>query len=119
VAGLNWGWIALMLLAPLPVAVLVAAPVWHKREIILGNLAGAAVIFGTGMALIMREHAELDRVVQGCLDQGVTCWPEPSAFARYSIFAAIALGEVIALFVISLRVEARQRNRAYAPEWRR
>lgn len=108
-----------MLLAPLPVAVLVAAPMWRRSEMILGNIAGAAVIFGTGLVLIMREHAELDAVVQGCLDRGVTCWPEPAAFTRYAIFAGIALLQVIALFVSSLRVEARLRNRGYAPEWRR
>jgi hypothetical protein len=119
VAGLNWWWIALMALAPLPVAVVVAMPVWRRSEVILGNIAGAAVIFGAGLVLIMREHAELDILVQGCLDRGNTCWPEPAAFTRYAIFAAIALVEVIALFVVSLRVEARQRNRGYAPEWRR
>jgi hypothetical protein len=118
-AGLNWSWIAVMALAPLPVAVVVAAPVWRRSEMILGNVAGAAVIFGAGLALIMREHAELDTAVQRCLDRGVTCWPEPAAFTRYAIFAAIALVEVIALFAVSLRVEARQRNRGYAPEWRR
>jgi hypothetical protein len=119
VTGLNWLWIAVMGFAPLPVAVLVATPVWRRSEMILGNIAGAAVIFGTGLVLILREHAELDTVVQGCLDRGMTCWPEPAAFTRYAIFAAIALVEVIVLFAVSLRVEARQRNRGYAPEWRR
>jgi hypothetical protein len=119
VTGLNWGWIALMALVPLPVAVLVATPVWRRNEMILGNVAGAAVIFGTGLVLILREHAALDTVVQGCLDRGVTCWPEPAAFTRYAIFAAVALFEVIALFAVSLRVEGRRRNRGYAPEWRR
>jgi len=117
--GLNWSWIALMALVPLPVAVMAARPVWRRSEVILGNIAGAAVIFGTALVLIVREHAELDAVVRGCLDRGMTCWPEPAAFTRYAIFAAIALVEVIALFAVSLRVEARQRNRGYAPEWRR
>jgi hypothetical protein len=117
--GLNWSWIVVMALAPLPVAVLVATAVWRRGEMILGNVAGAAVIFGTGLVLILREHAELDAAVQGCLDRGMTCWPEPAAFTRYAIFAGIALLEVIALFAVSLRVEAKQRNQGYAPEWRR
>jgi len=108
-----------MALAPLPVAVVVAIPVWRRSEMILGNIAGAAVIFGTSLALIFRERVEVDAVAQACLDRGFTCWPEPDAFTRYAIFAAIALFEVIALFAVSLRVEARQRNRGYAPEWRR
>src|SRR5437762_2847260 len=68
-----------MAFAPLPVAVLVATPIWRRNEMILGNVAGAAVIFGTGLVLILREHAALDMVVQGCLDRGVTCWPELAA----------------------------------------
>jgi hypothetical protein len=119
VNGLNWWWIALMAVVPLPVAVVVARPVWRRSEMILGNIAGAAVIFGTGLALIFRERVEVDVAVQACLDRGFTCWPQPDAFTRYAIFAAIAFAEVIALFAFSLRVEARQRNRGYAPEWRR
>jgi len=108
-----------MALVPLPVAVMAARPVWRRSEVILGNIAGAMVIFATSLALILRERVEVDTVVQACLDRGTTCWPQPDAFTRYAIFAAIALVEVIALFALSLRVEARQRNRGYAPEWRR
>ena len=53
-----------------------------------------------------------------CLDAGVVCFPEPSAFMRYAIYAGIGLIEVFALFTFSLKVEERIRNRAYAPEWR-
>jgi hypothetical protein len=119
VVGLSWTWIAVMLLVPLPVAALAAAPVWRRSEFILGNLAGSAVIFGTSVTLIFRERVALDALVQACLDKGVACWPDPSPFDRYAIFAGIAFVQVIALFAISLRVEARLKNRAYAPEWRR
>ena len=61
---------------------------------------------------------ELDRLTRMCLDSGFVCWPEPSAFMRYAIYAFIALVEVFALFTLSLRVEQRIRNRDYAPEWR-
>ena len=53
-----------------------------------------------------------------CLDAGYACWPEPSAFTRYAIYAFIGLFEVFAVFMWSLRVERRIRNRDYAPEWR-
>ena len=46
------------------------------------------------------------------------CWPDPSAFARYAIYAFIALFEVIMLFSVSLKVETKVRRRGYAPEWR-
>ena len=115
---LSWRWIALMLTLPPVVGVLAAFPLWRKKEMILGNIAGSTVIFGTALALILREYAEIDRVTRMCLDSGFTCWPEPSAFMRFAIYAFIALIEVVALFLLSLRVEARIRNRDYAPEWR-
>lgn len=116
--ALNWQWIALMATAPGIVGVLLAWTCWRKTEIILGNLAGAAVILGFAFALIFRESAEVDRVTRACLDAGYTCWPVPTAFIRYAIYAAIGFLEVVALFMASLSVERRIRNRHYAPEWR-
>jgi len=117
-ADLSWNWIALMATAPPIVGLLVAWLAWRRSEMILGNLAGTIVIFGAGIALIVRESIEINGRVAQCLDAGYTCWPEPSAFVRYAIYAAIALVEVIALFSWSLRVERQMRNRHYAPEWR-
>jgi hypothetical protein len=102
--GLNWFWIIVAAVAPAFAGMLVAYPIWRMTQPILGNLAGSAVIFGVGIALIMREHVELDRQVQACLGQGFTCWPDPSAFTRYAIYAGIALVQVMALFSVSLRV---------------
>jgi hypothetical protein len=100
-------------------AVLVALPFWRGRQMILGNIAGTAVIFATAIGLILREYVELDRVTQACLEAGTTCFPQPSAFTRFAIYAFIALNEVFALFTLSLKVEERVRRRDYAPEWRR
>lgn len=117
--GLNWYWIALQLtVAPL-MGLLVALPFWRKAEMIFGNIFGSAVIFTWAIALIFREYVEVDRVVQACIEAGTTCWPEPSAFARFAIYASIGMGEVFVLFTVSLAVERRIRNRDYAVEWRR
>jgi len=115
---LNWSWIALALTAPPVAGGLIALPIWQKGQPILGNLAGTIVIFGAAIALIMREHVELERISQACLDRGFTCWPDPSAFTRFAIYAFIALFEVMGLFMLSLRVETKLRRRGYAPEWR-
>jgi hypothetical protein len=115
---LSWFWIALAVAVPPLAAGAVAWPIWLKAQPILGNLAGTVIIFGAAIALIMREHVELERLAQACLDQGQVCWPEPSAFARYAIYAFIALFEVMVLFSVSLSVERRVRRRGYAPEWR-
>jgi hypothetical protein len=116
---LSWSWIALMCTAPLPFAAAVAALGWRRNEPILGNLAGTVVIFGMALALILRESVELDGLTRQCLIAGLTCWPHPSAFARYAIYVAIGLLEVMALFLVSLAVERRMRRRRYAPEWQR
>jgi hypothetical protein len=116
---LNWFWIGVALTVPPLVGGLIAYPLWQKGEPILGNVAGTVVIFGAAMALILREHVQLDRAGRACLDQGFVCWPQPSAFARFAIFGFIALVEVILLFSLSLKVEARIRRRGYAPEWQR
>jgi hypothetical protein len=115
---LSWSWIALALTVPPLVGSLIALPIWLKKQPILGNLAGTVVIFGAAIALIGREHIEIERITTACLERGVTCWPNPSAFARYAIYAFIALFEVMALFSLSLRVETKIRRRGYAPEWR-
>lgn len=117
-AGLSWPWIVFMATVPLPVALLLATPIWRTRQMILGNLAGSAVIFAAALVLIFREHAELEGLTRACLEAGYTCWPDPSAFTRFAIYAGIALADVFLLFLVSLSIEARLRNRAYAPEWR-
>jgi hypothetical protein len=116
--GLRWHWITLQMILPPPVALLVAYPFWRKEQMIFGNIVGTGVLFGTAFALIFREHAELDILVRRCLDDGVPCFPDPSAFTRFAIYAFIALLEVFALFTFSLFVEERMRRRNYAPEWR-
>ena len=117
---LSWSWIAVMAIVPLPAGVLLAVPVWRRKEFILGNVAGTFVIFGVAFALIFRESAMLNVLRQQCFDAGgIVCWPTPSAFARYAIYATIGLVDVVALHFVSLSVERRLRERDYAPEWRR
>src|SRR2546430_1622505 len=74
--------------------------------------------FASAVALILRERAELDRLMLACLDAGFVCLPSPTAFTRFAIYAFIALVETCALFYVSLMVEERRRRRGYAPQWR-
>lgn len=118
VTELSWFWILLLATVPPVVALLIALPCWLKSAPILGNIAGSAVIFAAAMVLIIRESVEIDRLTRACLDAGYTCFPTPSGFARYAIYAFVALFEVFALFTVSLGVEHRVRRRGYDPEWR-
>ena len=115
---LSWYWITIGATIPPIVGLLVAAPFWWKEQPIFGNLAGTAVIFGAAFALIMREHMQITRMVVACLDSGLPCFPNPSAFTRFAIYAFIALFQVIALFTLSLKVEQKLRRRGYEPQWR-
>jgi hypothetical protein len=119
VQGLNWYWITWQLAAAPLMGLLLTVPFWRRGEIILGNIFGSSAIFVWALTLIFREYVEIDRVVQACIEAGTTCWPEPSAFARFAVYASIGLGEVFVLFAVSLAVERRIRNRDYAAEWRR
>jgi hypothetical protein len=116
---LSWPWIALMCTVPPLLAAAVATLLWRRNEPILGNLAGTVVIFGSALGFIARESVALDRLTRQCLAAGATCWPQPGAFSRYAIYAALGLLEVIGLFLVSLTVERRMRRRHYAPEWQR
>ena len=117
--GLNWPWIAVMAAGAPAAALLVAWPFWRTRQMTLGSIAGTAVVFGTALGLILREYVEIDRITTECLDAGTVCWPDPSAFTRFAIYAFIGLAEVFALFMISLKIEERVRRRGYAREWQR
>ena len=118
VEGLSWFWILVEATLPPFVGWLIALPLWLKDKPVLGNIAGSIVIFGTAFGLIMRVHIELDRLSGACLDAGKTCFPHPEAFTRFSIYAFIAMFEVIALFTLSLSVDERRRRRGYDPQWR-
>lgn len=118
-AGLHWSWIAWQLIAATALAFVAAAPFWRRAEMIFGNLVGSGVVFAWAITLIFREYIEIDRAVKACLEAGTTCFPEPSAFARFAIYASIGLGEAFLLFTVSLSVERRISNRDYSPEWRR
>lgn len=118
VYGLDWFWIGVAATAPLVVGLLLAWPMWLWHQPILGNIAGSVVAFGFAIAMIMRERTALDLAVNACIESGATCWPEPSAFTRFAIYAFIGLAQVIAIFTISVSVESRERSKRYSPEWR-
>lgn len=115
--GLNWRWIVFASTVPPLVGFLVSIPFWRKGQSTFGSIVGTAVIFAAAIGLILREYAVLDRLTQECFDAGTVCFPDPSAFTRFAIYAFIGLIEVFALFTVSLMVEERVRRRNYAREW--
>lgn len=119
VNGLSWYWLALQATLPPIAAFFVAVPFWRRRQSVFGSIVGTVVIFGAALGLILREYVEIDRITQDCLDAGTVCWPVPSAFTRFAIYAFVALIEVFILFFANLRFEERVRRSAYSREWQR
>jgi hypothetical protein len=117
VTGLSWPWIIFAAAVPPLVGLLAAIPFWRKGQPTFGSIVGTAVVFASAIGLILREYAVLDRLTQECFDAGTVCFPVPSAFTRFAIYAFIGLLEVFALFSLSLIVEERVRRRNYAREW--
>ena len=117
--GLDWFWIGMMAVVPPLLALAIAYPLWRAGSPIFGNIVGTILIFGCALGLIFREYAEINLFMQACLARGGEfCFPEPSGFARYAIYASLGLIEVFALFLFSLRIEHQVRTRDVAPEWR-
>jgi hypothetical protein len=117
VNGLSWYWITLAATVPPIMAVLVAYAFWRGGQNTFGNIVGTAVLFASALGLILREYVDLDRLTNECLDAGTTCFPQPSAFTRFAVYAFIALIEVFALFWLGLFIEERVRRRSYSREW--
>lgn len=118
ITGLSWFWISVAATAPWILGLAAAWPFWRRSDAIFGNIVATAIIFSFAFAMIWREHVELDRIVQRCFDAGTPCWPDPSAFTRFGLYAFIGLLQVFSVFMFSLRVEEHARRRDYAPEWR-
>ena len=116
--GLNWHWISIELtVAPL-LGLLVAFPFWRKGGMIFGNIVGTALIFGWAFALIFREHIESIAMVRQCLEDGMVCWPEPSAFTRYGDLRVYCADRSVRPVLAESRRGKKLRDRDYAPEWR-
>jgi hypothetical protein len=115
----NWARIAAMCVLPLVLALPSAFALWRKGEAALGNIIGMGIIFIIAVGMILLEYGDLGHSMQACLDAGHICEPNPSGFIRYAIYAAIGVVQVFVLFAVSLKLEERDRNSTYAPEWRR
>ncbi len=116
--GLAWKWIGLQAVIPPVAALLAALPFWRKRQMIFGTIVGTVIVCATAVGLILREHVELDALIQACFDEGNPCFPHPSDFTRFAVYAFVAIFEVFGLFLLSLFFEERVRRSEYAPEWR-
>jgi len=117
--GLSPVWLGVAGTLPIALGLLVAWPLWTRRQEAIGNIAGATLIFMVTIGMITREWLSLEQVrIAKCPDPDTFCPPDPGNFTKFAIYGFIGLAQVFALFMISLNVERRIRNRGVAPEWR-
>ena len=116
---MNWFWIAVAATVPLALGFLVSWPFWRKGMTTFGASVGAGFIFMAGAALIGREFTELERLTEACLaETGYDCVFSPSAFARFAVYACIALVQVFILFDASIAADRRNYRRQFPSEWK-
>ena len=112
-------WLGVASTLPIALGLLVAWPLWARRQEAIGNIAGATLIFMVTIGMITREWLALEQIrLARCPDPDTFCLPDPGNFTKFAIYGFIGLAQVFALFMISLSVERRIRNRGVAPEWR-
>jgi hypothetical protein len=115
----NWLWLAVAATVPLAFGFLIAWPFWRKGMTTFGSSVGAGIIFMAGAALIGREFTELERLTEQCLaETGFECVFKPSAFARFAVYAGIALVEVFILFDASIAADRRHYRKHFPSEWK-
>ena len=116
---MNWFWLAVAATAPLALGFLIAWPFWRKGMTTFGSSVGAGMIFMAGAALIGREFTELERLTEQCLaETGFECVFKPSAFARFAVYAGIALVQVFILFDASIAADRRHYRKHFPSEWK-
>lgn len=116
---MNWFWIAVAATVPLAAGFLVSWPFWRKGLTTFGASVGAGLIFMIGAAFIAREFAELERLTEQCLaETGFECVFKPSAFARFAVYAAIALVQVFILFDASIAADRRNYRKRFPSDWK-
>jgi len=115
----NWLWLAVAGTVPLAIGFLIAWPFWRKGMTTFGSSVGAGIIFMAGAALIGREFTELERLTEQCLaETGFECVFKPSAFARFAVYAGIALVQVFILFDASIAADRRHYRKHFPSEWK-
>ena len=116
---MNWFWIGVAATAPLALGFLISWPFWRKGMTTFGASVGAGFIFLAGAALIGREFTEMERMTEECLAAtGFDCVFTPSAFARFAVYACIALVQVFILFDASIAADKRHYRRQFPSDWK-
>jgi len=107
---MNWYRIAAASTLPIILAAPVVAFCFYKKRILAGTSLGSAVCF---VAFIVFAAWEFGDALNDA--PSVT---EPSIFTKIVVYGAVAMLQVMALYLLSDLVEKRMRDRDRDPVWR-
>ena len=109
---LSWSLIAVQVVIPLPPGFLVAWLFWRKRQWIVGNVVGSAVILLATVFCFGNQLVSGLRVSVACDEAGLICVLHPSLFIALATLVAIGFGQIAILYLTSTAAEERAARRA-------
>ena len=118
--GMNWTRMAQALMLPMLVVVPIAGLCWAKGRLLSATILGSGIFFIGFIVFAGVEYSEAVSYRVWCEATNTPCPPSrPSDFTRIVAFGAVAMLQVMALFLFSERIEQRIRDRGVDPAWRR
>ena len=105
---MNWWRVAVAAVAPLLVAVPVAAFLWKRYQPIIGTAVGAFVLFMGFLVFGGIEYVDAMAYRRRCQEMNLPCpISDPSDFVRIMTFGIVAMAQIMVLFLVSDGVEKR------------
>jgi hypothetical protein len=114
---MSWWRVAIAIGVPTVAGLIIAVPLWLRRQVIIGNVLGGGVAFGIIIALMGRDFVERMRLDKLCGTPGFRCVSGVDAHVPFLMHALIGMADVGIVFVISLYVEERVRNATLRRDW--
>lgn len=116
---MNWMRLAEAFIVPLLPAAAVAALLWHKRRLMAGTILASAVFFLNWIVFAGLEFLDAFRYRLSCQGSDLPCPPsDPGDFTKIMAYGAVAMVQVMLLYLVGQSVESRVRENDFAPEWR-
>ena len=119
---MHMNWLRLLAAFGLPplVAVPVAVLFWARRQIDIGTIAGAGVLFVGAVMFGGVEYVDGIRFRMWCQQTGTPCpSSNPSDFARISLYGVVAMVQTMVLFLVAELVDRRRAEGRFDRKWRR
>jgi hypothetical protein len=110
---MPWQQLLVAVLLPIAAGLLVAAPFWRWKQIIVGNTVGAGVAFALIIGLIGLTYVTQQQENQDCAAGLIRCASRVDAHMPFLLYAFIGIVDACVIFWIGLVVEERQAPKSW------